>query len=615
MSRRLVALELITPFVVATLFVLASRHVWIDPNDRAGQISGIAAVEWRLLWFGLPILAIVIAAARGKHFEIVSRFACAAFAGLASATVAAGVYIILRRTQYGLGGSSGDSGILSGWAQEVLNGNGMQSPVYPPLQIYWLTAISKLFGMWPLYALKPFQLIGIACIGPAAYATWRLWFQPAAALFVGVVPSLVCIEAYRPYPMLVLVMMVPVLLKLLQLVRDAGELPLRKLVTCSFALGGALGVLFLLYSGWFQWSAPGFMVATMILFPWKHWRRGLLVGVLSGAIFAALNAHYLHGVAQASAIKDNYFYFDALIEPAYIAMWRGGLPGVVRNAWPPIGELGGVGLFTILMCGGLAVVFAWGRKRTLVVGAGCLAAGTWAFRFIYAKKMAQTKLVQLWPRTTAELVYLTVVLTAFGIYLLIRDREQVRRPNAFLGGFAALLFLFVSSSSTLIEKYMPRSDGEDPGFVAYTALHELPADGNQLIGATVTASSSLDVPAWSPEGAVDGKLWHGFSSEVVSSADREEAIILDMHVPHLFRRFYIYPAPDGMPIDLSIDGWNGEQWIHFLDVRDLSSRSMIPTLIDLGGEQWTDKVRLRATRLRPVANGYAFRFAEIELYR
>ncbi|HET9992462.1 MAG TPA: hypothetical protein VFQ65_28210, partial [Kofleriaceae bacterium] len=354
-------LEIATAFVVSALFVWSCRHVDVDAIDRMGQVSGIAAVEWRFVIAALVIFAALAIASRGPRFELASRFACAALAGLASATVAGGVAIMLHRTKFGLGAIGGDAGILIDWAEQAKAGKGMGSSVYPPLQIYLLAGMSKISGIRCAYLLQLFQIMGVAAMGPAAYAAWRLVLKSKAALAISVISVLPMIECYRQYPLLVLVITIPVLVKFLAVLRDAAELNLAQTLRYAAMFGVSLGLLFLLYSGWYQWSGPGFVVAAALVFPWRTgWRQGAILCGVSALIFGLLAYHYVTGVVTGTGVKDDYVYFDATVEPMFVAIWKGGLPGVV-TLWPPLGELGGVGLFTVLLSGGLAIAVAYGR--------------------------------------------------------------------------------------------------------------------------------------------------------------------------------------------------------------------------------------------------------------
>lgn len=623
--RRVVALEIGVAFVVCAAFVLSCANIHVNPLDRLGQVSAIASVELRVLWFGLPMLVALLVAAklrRGVHFAETSRFVCAAFAGMSSAIVAGGILVALGHSRYGLGGLLGDSGVLCTWADAVKRGDGI-SPLYPPLQVHLLMWMSEVLQTPTGYAMKWFQLVGVAAVGPLAYSTWRLLLRPSWALGIGVVTALPLIEAYRQYPLLTLIIFIPLAIKFLDVLRNCADKPIITLVRQGALFGLSLGILFLLYSGWFQWSAPGFIVAAVLVTPWRTgWKAAAILSGVALLVFALLSYRYVTSVVQiVSLIKDDYVYFDATVEPTFIAMWRGGLPGNI-DVWPPIGELGGVGVFTVLLAVGTGAAVAFGRTRTAVLGVGSIMIGTWLFRFWHAHNMWRTKLVQLYPRTTAELLYCALILSAFAVYFLVeRARERapadsvLRTPSGLIGAFAGLLFLVMSSSSATIDKYMPRTQADDSGYMAWISINTPPLDASQTQGATVDVSSSHeDPPREAASYLIDRKLDRGFSTEPSKTEDHEEWIVIKMPTVREFSKVVIQPAPDGFPVDFTLEVWDGSQWLERVRKTNFPQPTTSQTF-ELGRLDATPWFRLRATKLRKVGDAYALRLMEIQLYR
>jgi galactan 5-O-arabinofuranosyltransferase len=165
-------------------------------------------------------------------------------------------------------------------------------------------------------------------------------------------------------------------------------------------------------------------------------------------------------------------YFDTRTEPMYVAMFRNDLPGTV-GVWPPLGELGGVGLFTIVLLIGLGVAVALGRRTTLVIGATSMMGGAWIFRFFYARMMWETKLVQLYPRTTALILYLLLLLSVYGVALVVERlalRDSLRGPSARIGVACAMLLLLASVGSATADRYMPSAASPPgPGLLSWNA--------------------------------------------------------------------------------------------------------------------------------------------------
>jgi galactan 5-O-arabinofuranosyltransferase len=69
---RRVVLEVAVAFVVCAAFVASCATIHVNPLDRMGQVSAVASIELRFLWFGLPLLAALVLAAKwreGVHFS------------------------------------------------------------------------------------------------------------------------------------------------------------------------------------------------------------------------------------------------------------------------------------------------------------------------------------------------------------------------------------------------------------------------------------------------------------------------------------------------------------------------------------------------------------------
>lgn len=482
----LVVGEAVAAVGAALLMVLLAGGVEVDPLDRIGQVSGLAALQFRFAVLGLLALVLVIVAARARfsaHAPLVGRLTAAAASGLFSGLVAGAAVVALNGTAYGLHATYGDSGALVNIAHYIAQ-HGTMEANYPPGFPYALRWYSDLTGTPPEYAIKALQIGTTALVGPIAYLAWRRLLSPLWALGLGVVPVLPLIDPYKPYPNLALVVFVPVLLLLLRRLRRVGELPWRRIALSGAGFGVALGVVFLVYSGWFVWSAPGFAVAALVLFPWRAWRKGLLLVAVTGVVFAAVSARHLYGILLASSnIKDTYFYWDTWTEPAYIAMWRSDLPGANPGPWPPPGELGGVGLFTLLAIVGLAASIAVARRRTAVVMLSSVFAGAWAMRFHFGSQMYAEQAVQLYPRSTAELLYCLLLLVGFAVYFGVRRlpaggavRAGLASPSVAIGALAAMLLLFASAGSSIGDRYMPRVD-DSLGHLAMNAQMTRLLDG------------------------------------------------------------------------------------------------------------------------------------------
>lgn len=484
----LAGLEVGTAVATAILLLGWSRGIDVNPLDRVGQVSGLAAVQLRFAVMVFVLIGVFTAATRRwpERRGLVLRLSCAALAGLATAVTAAGLTVALSGTPWPLFANGGDAGLLSAWAGAVRAGEGVPLS-YPPAFAHVLAGYSALVDMDPIYALKHLQIVGTALIGPTSYCAWRLLLSPVRALVLGVVAALPFVDAYKPSTYMVLIALLPVLIYLGRALRQSPGWTGRRCAVAGAVLGVVLGMLFLSYSGWFVWSAPGALVAMLLLFPWRESiGRGLVLLGTSAVVFAVVAAvHLIPLLRGVGSVKDTYVYFDVLVEPAYVAMWQNEFAGGVVT-WPP-GELGGVGLFTVVLVIGLGAALWIGARHALVVVTACVLAGAWVIRFVVAAAMYETGTVQLWPRTTMQILYCLVVLTGYALLLglnsvrsFVTDRDMVRGvdqaersggshrgvPAVAVLGAAALLF--ASAGSATADRYMPRND-DSTGYLAWVA--------------------------------------------------------------------------------------------------------------------------------------------------
>jgi hypothetical protein len=472
--------EVLVATVPAVLFVSWSRNIDVDPLTRVGQVSGLAALQLRFAIISIALVAILVLVQRfgpaGLH-QAATRIGCALVAGLATALPAAGAAVAVRHTPWALWAREGDNGWILEWAHKLLEGQDIPDH-YPPMSLWALAEWSRISGQPPEYALQDIQLFGAALMGPFAYLAWRLTLRPVWALSIGVVASLPFFGPVKPYSSIVLVTMVPVLAKFLQLLRRAAQLAWWQAVVLGLVCGAGIGVLVLLYSGWFAWAAPGVLLAALVVTPWRTAPvRALVFGLTGAAAMVAVSWVHLRSLLDsAGATSDRYFYFDTNTEPTYIAMWRNDRPLGTGSVWPPLGELGGVGVFTLLLAAGavLAVWFGW--RRTAVLTLGCVAASAWVVRMWLASEQYQTLTVRLYPHTTVVILYCLLALAGFGVASAVtwwRDRPQQRTFRMAPVGLllVPLLFVFASSGSAAADAYMPQGARQSIGFFTYITQH------------------------------------------------------------------------------------------------------------------------------------------------
>ena len=484
-----VAGEALVAVAAALLSVQLSRSVVVDPTDRAGQVSGVAGLDLRFVLLGLFVVGAVLIAGRfaGAARPLINQLACAAVAGLTTGLIAGGILLALRGTDWPLFANGGDSGQLLRWADSLVAGRPIPAD-YPPAVIHLIAWVAELTGDSTPRALRALQVGGTALFGPVGYLAWRLLLAPGWALAVTLIATLPLLEPYKPYTTVVLVVLVPVLIALLRELRGVADASWRRVALVGGATGVALGLLFLAYSGWFVWSGPGVLAAALALFPWRTApaRGAALLGLAGGGLVVVAAPHLLGILTAAGSVQDRFFYFDTAVDPAYFAMWRNDLPGDV-GPWPPPGELAGVGVFVVLLVVGLGLGVALGGRRTPVITLCALLAGAFLLRFWFASQAFATGAVQLYPRTSAEILYCLLLLSLLAIrYGVEWTRDRLPAPErparglspvaVTVGGLAAALLLGLSIGSSVADRYQPRNDGS-VGLLAYVAQMVRQPDG------------------------------------------------------------------------------------------------------------------------------------------
>ncbi|MFE1415798.1 hypothetical protein ACIGFK_40160 [Streptomyces sp. NPDC085524] len=483
-SFALLAAEAATAFGTALLLFVLCMRIRINPLDRIGQVSGLAGVQLRLLVVLAAVLLGYFLLARVRPGAAV-RLGAAAVAGLSSGVTASGIVMALRGTIWPISANTGDLGNLQQWAYNVIDGGSMP-PEYPPGFPHVLAWTAELFFDGHVQEASKWVMLGFLAIGgPVAYLAWRMLLSPLWALGIGVTASLPLIDPVKPYSALVLVVVIPVFAKLVQVVQEASNRGRKISALIGAGLGALLAALFLLYSGWFVWSSIGVVVLFAIVLVGLARRsgmRGLLDGLLPLAsavvVFLALAGTYMIRLLGASgATKDSYFYFDTYSDPAYFTMWGSSLPGPLRTVgYSDPAELGGVGLFTLVLIAGLGLAFALGLRRPLVLTLAACTGSAFFLRYWYASHMARDQAVQLYPRTSQQIMYCLLALTGVAVLLLSdRVREWVRagglklpgrvtavKPRAaVIGVLCALGLLFATAGSATAYTYMPKNPSDN----------------------------------------------------------------------------------------------------------------------------------------------------------
>jgi galactan 5-O-arabinofuranosyltransferase len=477
-------------FALCLVLPVLMRGYHVNPVERTGQVSGLAALELRFGVLALLLVGLVLAGHRfrgGRYFDHAKRLACAGTAGIASGFVAGGTVVALLGTPWPIFGLSGDTGRLVAWSASIVHGHGNPNPSYPPLTLHLIAGWAQAFhGGNTAWAFRDLEILGAAVTGPLAYLAWRLVLRPLWALGCGVLPAFSIIDPYKPYSAIVMIVLLPVFIRFVSEARRVGDAQWRPLIVTGAVFGVGFATLFLLYPGSSLWCAPGLIAALVFAFPWSRQaaiRLGAFLAVTAG-VFGTLAGWYVL-ILLGPIDADRAYGFDAYTNPSFFSMWRTDMPGQVGQ-WPPPGELGGVGLFTILTFAAMGVALWLGMRRSAVLTVTCIFVGTWLWRMWFASQMWVTGDVQLWPRTDNQLLYCSFVGSALAFFLVAQRvptlvRTQIARlapadtaaaedgeprvnpvrkavPAGLpvtVGGLFAVLMLLGTSASTVSDAWMP----------------------------------------------------------------------------------------------------------------------------------------------------------------
>lgn len=428
--------EAAVAFAAAAWMLVSTKTIKVfAPLDRVSQVSGLAALQFRFLIPALALVAFLLLARRSqKYRDLASRTAFAALPGFASGFLAAGVTLALRGANLPLNGTAGDAGDMERWALMLQHGQ-MTHPGYPPLYPRFVWLIAQFDHHNVFLGLKYAEILTTAILGPATYLAWRFVVSRpwACVLALVYVPTLA--EPYKAYEPLVLAVIIPIVIAFLRYLQTSPTKGLVRLAIAGLAWGLLVGEIFILFAGPFYWAAFGVALGAAVLFPWRTGpRHGLTLLGMTVVGFLIPSYHLVDGLLHEA--PDPYFFFGTSQDPAYTFVYLTDMPGpLAKGVWPPTGELGGVGVFgvIILILTGIAI---WlGMRRTPVLLTAGLLTGGWVMRFYLASHEYRDQLVRYWPRTTTFSLYCFLILAVFAVKLIgERAQELLAEHRALTAG-------------------------------------------------------------------------------------------------------------------------------------------------------------------------------------
>ncbi|AWZ04732.1 MULTISPECIES: hypothetical protein [unclassified Streptomyces] len=521
--------EAVVSVVAALGYTLLCTRIGVNPMNRLGQVSGLARMQLFAAVLGLPLLGVLLYTAyrgRPSRHQLVKRLVCAALAGLATGVVAGGVVVALRGTPWPLGGQEGDPSVLVEMANSFRAGEGM-SGIYPP-------GFPALMAVWSKvrygdtiggtgFALKDMQIFFSALVGPMAYLAWRLLLRPFWALLIAVPAAVLFLDPIRPYSHVVMIVLLPLLGYCLLELRRAGTRSMKSLMLRGAGMGLIFAVLFLWYSGWYVWAAPGVGLLALFLFPWRAGapvvkRAAVYVGsvLLTAGFFGAPLLYQM--LRLGAQTPDRYAYLAVYVDPAYIMGFASDrAAGKTYMDWPASGEMAGQSGFALLLLFGVGLGVGLGLRNVMVRTAAATLAGAWLARFFFASQMAQEKAVQLYPRTTWIILYCLMILCVMGMMAVVQRgsgwAERTLRPaggdpakrvvpprvvRQLSAGLLCALALFATmGASWSVNRYMPAPQSTDSmGLDAWRAHAVKKPDGTCPRFSPVKECSDIKVKRW-----------------------------------------------------------------------------------------------------------------------
>ncbi|MBP0452461.1 hypothetical protein J5Y04_23380 [Kitasatospora sp. RG8] len=534
----LVTGEVLVSVVAALGFTLLCRHISVNPLNRIGQVSGLAKIQQYAALIGLPVLAVLVYTAyRGglRRHGLVQRLVCAALAGLSTGVIAGGVVVALRGTPWPLGGQEGDPSVLVDMATSMMHDKGL-SGVYPPLFPAAIALWSEIRygGVGGAgFALHDLQIVCSALVGPMSYLAWRLMLRPFWALAIAVPSALVFLDPIRPYSHVTMIVLLPLLAACLRELRRAGELSTRSLLLRGTGFGVVFGVLFLWYSGWYLWSAPGVFLLTLFVFPWRRGRqtvrRGLLFLAATVVTAGAIGSPLLYQIVKLGAdTPDRYAYIVNYVDPAYVLGWMSDRNGqLTYHNWPQAGELAGQTGFGIMLIVAVGIGVGLGLRNMVVRVAAAVLAGAWLLRFWFASHMAHSQTIQLYPRTTWIIMYCLLILAVVGLMVSLErgagwlertlrssgrtaDGPAIPRrvTRQLAAGLICAMALFATmGASWSVDRYMPQAESTNTmGLDAWRAHTIKKKDGTCPKFSPVAKCADIITKDWKPD-TDKGFIW------------------------------------------------------------------------------------------------------------
>lgn len=475
----LVALIAAGGMVFVSRFIRSVANPSFEQDIRVGHVSALAAMQIPFfLIASLSLFLILVSPHIPKFRELALLFSPALLAGAATGYIAGSINIALAGTNWPLFGSSGDSGVILEWIRTYISGQPLPE-TYPPGYLWLISGIATIFHAPVEFSAKLAQIVATAAIGPIGYIAWRLVVGPFMSLALGVVAMLPLISPYKPYPNLMLVVLLALVVRFVIDLRRVSNADRRWAIVRGLLIGAGVGITALIYSGWFVWSALGIFAVVLLNFPWRAGKTIVVNSLwfMGSTLVAILGIGGVHLIPMlretlfGHAVSDSYFYSDTFVDPAYYVMAQSDQSD--GTGWPPLGELGGVGVFMMLLAISVAIAIAFSWKNPIVQVSLLVIASALAARYFVATLMVYRNAVYLWPRTQAVLIFALLLIGAVALRYLWNLLKEVRPQGGKLmsiraGLIVAFALVLSSSISSISSAYYPMDSNTTSKFAFYS---------------------------------------------------------------------------------------------------------------------------------------------------
>jgi hypothetical protein len=456
---------------------LAAMVLWLDPwsvaerfdpLDRGHQVAAVSLLTLVLLGATSAWLLLLSPTSPTDPEPRRWPLTAAGLAGTASGVWAVGAMLALHGTPWSFFADQGDAGRYIEWAADL----GARPAEYPPGGLWLLRGVAAVLGLSEAAALKPTTILVMALTGPLAYLAWRLVSGPTFALYAGVVVAVPFWHSYLPMRRIVLFLILPVIVAGARALLAERPLPGLGNLGRTAALGAALGLLVLVYSGWTYFIAfallPLAVLGIVRLLRDEPRARRTRLGLLAALVVPALllvSPYVLPMLvdtsARPTALVDDY---APNIEAALAS---------VPSAF--LGETG-LGLTLVVPVALLAVVVLRVRRSLLDLLIVAALGSAVVFRLLLLLRFGITENAGLFQRTTPVIGYLLLVAAVRGVVLLARAGADTTVPIAKVASagrafrqmaLVAAAVLLVVNVPVDINAFMPAEDG--PGRFARVA--------------------------------------------------------------------------------------------------------------------------------------------------